>query len=1224
MKKVFIIFLKIAIVKITVAQSTGVFIENKGQWPKEVLFETIFSGGAMRLQKNGFRYVFHQRDTSENHHGAPIIKSHAIATEFIGCNQNSVITAEQNVPTLYNYFLGKTYATKCRGFKKVTYHNFYPNIDLTVFYQGDKIKYEFIMTENADPSIIRWKYDGAEKTEIKEGKIHIKNSITDFQEDIPVVLGSPTEISYKNEDNIFSFNVDKQNQTWIIDPTLVFSTFSGAASDNWGNTATYGEKGRFYSAGTVEGSQFPATNGAYDRTLNKSSTDSVDIGILKFDSAGKTLLYATFLGGTSTEMPHSLIVNNKNELIILGTTSSKDFPITKTAYDTSFNGGRNVTPIGGRTFVNGSDIFLSILSEDGSTLVASTYFGGSGNDGLNYSDSTSQNINNRNYGDEFRGEIVVDDLNQIYIASVTQSKDFPVSNKAPQKYIKGGQDAVLASFSEDLKTLRWSTYWGGSNRDAAFSLKIASDKTIYITGGTASTDFFTTSGALHKDYRGGTTDGFITRFNQNADTVLASTFLGTNKYDQAFFIDIDSDSGQIVVFGQSLGDYPVTQGVYNNPDAKQFLHALNKTLSRTIWSTTFGTPFAATINIVPTAFLVNECSKIYVAGWGSSNINTIANYYLGGNTFGMPVTQNAFQRNTDGEDFYLAVFDKNVSRLLYGTYIGGDTGQGDHVDGGTCRFDKNGTVYHAVCSCGGRRNNFPTTSGAFSRNATSYNCTIASFKFDMNNVIAQFKKSATDSLKNGKGGCVPYTINFEDKSIGGEKFFWDFGDGTRKTFNRRTNVSHTYNKAGIYFVSLSVVDSVTCKIVSNFRDTITVFPSGFNFPKDTLICQGQNLRLSGISADTVLVGYLWNPGKGLSDSTIANPVFFGDTTTRYLLTLTNIFGCKKTDTVVINVNPQPQASFEWEQISDCSNITKIKLRNTSKNSNFFLWNTGLGSPDTTKNPLPLDFKKPGIYPVGLFAFNGNCSDFQLKNVVVSPDTFANFIKRIHISKDTTICQGDTIKLSVSGGVSYRWFPSEGLNDSTSESPLAFPTKTTRYRVKIFGPQNICSTDTNVLISVIENLKTNYELNYRYACGVLPTAVLKDKLNNAQSYRLEISDGRVINGLPDFISFSDTGEYTIAVKATGFGCEDEQRFKVRILNHTPANVFTPNGDGKNEVFFVSKESLPVKIFDRWGRKILDSGSYQNDWKAEGLDDTVFYYEIILPDGQICRGWVLVLR
>ena len=118
-----------------------------------------------------------------------------------------------------------------------------------------------------------------------------------------------------------------------------------------------------------------------------------------------------------------MIVNSADELFIFGTTGSADFPTTLSAYQTTFKGGPFFAPSGiGVGFPNGSDIFVSRLSTNGGNLLASTFVGGTDNDGLNTASSLKFN-----YADEVRGEIDIDKNNNIYIATCTQSSDFPIT-----------------------------------------------------------------------------------------------------------------------------------------------------------------------------------------------------------------------------------------------------------------------------------------------------------------------------------------------------------------------------------------------------------------------------------------------------------------------------------------------------------------------------------------------------------------------------------------------------------------------------------------------------------------------------------------------------------------------------------------------------------------------------------------------------------------------------
>lgn len=122
---------------------------------------------------------------------------------------------------------------------------------------------------------------------------------------------------------------------------------------------------------------------------------------------------------------------------------------------------------------SGSDIYVAKISTNGATLLASTYLGGSGTDGLNV------NTLHYNYGDQFRGEIILDANNNIYIASTTASSNFPVTTATT---LNGSQDAVICKFSNNLNSLLWSTYFGGSGQDSGNSIDISPAGFVYATG----------------------------------------------------------------------------------------------------------------------------------------------------------------------------------------------------------------------------------------------------------------------------------------------------------------------------------------------------------------------------------------------------------------------------------------------------------------------------------------------------------------------------------------------------------------------------------------------------------------------------------------------------------------------------------------------------------------------------------------------------------------------
>jgi hypothetical protein len=231
-------------------------------------------------------------------------------------------------------------------------------------------------------------------------------------------------------------------------------------------------------------------------------------------------------------LPHSLIVNTSNELVIFGTTGSPNFPVTPLAFDTSFNGGVQVN-YASLNFPLGADIFVAKLSEDGSQLISSTFIGGSGNDGLNFRSRyspmlmTGNDTLYYNYGDGARGEVIADQQDNIYIGSTSFSNDFPITTETFQPFSKGKQEGVVCKFDRTLSYLNWSSYLGGSNDEAIFSIDINSGGDLYVTGGTNSGDFPTTLGAYRRQFSGGSADAFISCISANGQHLKGSTFWGS-------------------------------------------------------------------------------------------------------------------------------------------------------------------------------------------------------------------------------------------------------------------------------------------------------------------------------------------------------------------------------------------------------------------------------------------------------------------------------------------------------------------------------------------------------------------------------------------------------------------------------------------------------------------------------------------------------------------------
>ena len=165
----------------------------------------------------------------------------------------------------------------------------------------------------------------------------------------------------------------------------------------------------------------------------------------------------------------------------------------------------------------------------------------------------------------------------------------------------------------------------------------------------------------------------------------------------------------------------------------------------------------------------------------------------------MPITNNAFQTTTDGNDFYLAVLNEFLDSLEYATYFGGSQST-EHVDGGTSRFDKNGVIYQSVCAGCGGNNDFPIypNPGAVSTSNNSPNCNNAVFKFDFKRPIVSADFIAPTL------NCTT-TVDFLNSSsisqLSSVSYLWEFGDGINSI---QANPTHQYQNPGTYDVKLIV------------------------------------------------------------------------------------------------------------------------------------------------------------------------------------------------------------------------------------------------------------------------------------------------------------------------------------------------------------------------------------------------------------------------------------
>jgi PKD repeat protein len=1247
------------------------FIENKGQWEPGSDFQARVPGGRVGVSATGFSIMLLDMEELERRHLATHeamneaighsddepLNGHYFEISLLGSNPHARAVISQPLDGHYNYFLGNDqtrWVTHAKAFGTVLYPEVYMGIDFRVSSVGNNLKYDFIVKPGADPAQIRLEYRGTLGVAQTGDDLEISTTVGTLTEQKPFSYqgegskkqGVPS--AYRLENNTLSFSFPEgydASRTLVIDPLLIFSTYSGSTADNWGSTATPGEHGTLYSAGVTSqshGGNFPATPGAF-QLLNKGA---FDMAIIKYDSAGTRFLYATMLGGQRNDSPQSLVVDKATgDLLVLGISSSSDYPTGTTSYDQTFNFG---TTIYNKVLDSDDqwDLVITRLSPNGDRLIGSTYLGGSGNEGLNRPKELGGPLV-ANYGDEMRGDIITDETGHVFISSVTSSGDFPIVGGFDNSF-NGVTDGVVAKLAPDLSTIIWSSYVGGAGFDAAYSIKFDSHLDLVLAGGTTSTNFPVTPGAYQTTFNG-IVDGWIARIKADGTAIMQATFTGTNSFDQVYFIDLNA-SDHIYCYGQTAGHMPVTSGVYRNANSGQFVQKLAPDLSALEFSTVFGSGSTNGLvipNISPTAFLVNDCDNIYMAGWGG-RINAAASQgYWPSSTLGMPITTDAYQKTTSGSDFYFIVLNGDATQLVYSTYLGGNSSK-THVDGGTSRFDKFGIVYHAVCSgCafetgGSSTSDFPTTPNAKSRRNLSSNCNNAAFKFDLSSLRAMFDTNNTALTMPGYNNvCYPEPIVFQNFSTGGKNITWDFDDGTIVNLKDTDpkNITHRYQQRGEYHVKLKIIDLSTCSQMDSVTKIIYYFKDNIKVGEDVTICDGTSFQLTASGGLT----YSWYTKDGTFTSSQPSPTVQPTVETAYFVTVVDADGCTKKDTLTVGITPNVKAAFEVYdknfQIPGYDNACfpdVLGFKNQSLHGTSYTWNFNDGTVPiqlADMGPLVHGFERQGTYTVKLTAFNPETCNKE--HSVTKPVQF--FKGDITASSDGEICSGSSYQLWATGASTYAWSADDRTFTSASSAPLVKPAKNTQYFVTGTDGHGCVDKDT-VQVNVIDRVNLEWEHRLNGSCLERPTLFVKNLTDSADdvTFHFDFGDGTKTTDPQAEHVYETDGTYTVRLTARRQICFSEEVAEIPVYKLMVPNIFTPDGSpGYNDQFEVTFGAdmiapadigLPVQltVVDRWGKTVFESTDYKNDWNGSNLASGVYYVHLRVGDLASCKNWVHIVK
>ena len=541
-----------------------------------------------------------------------------------------LVSGENQLPGYANFFTGNDPAgwrTGLPTYGGLIYRDLYSGVDLHYAGAEARIKSEFTVAPGADPRQIVLEYPGAVVSIRDDGSLLADAGTAQLTEEPPYAYQDTPhgrvaiEAHYTLGDHGavgFALGSYDAARALVIDPVISYSTYLGGSGLGAVTGIAVDSSGNAYATGWTESLDFPIAG-----AVQAANQGGVDTFVVKFNSAGSALLYATYLGGRGDDRGAGIAVDSAGEAWVTGATGSTNFPLVQPV--SSILGG-------------GKDAFVVKLSASGSNLLFSTYLGGT-----NYDLGTA---------------IALDPSGNAYVAGDTLSANFP-NVLGAQAHLGGKTDAFVTKFLA-AGTLAWSTFLGGSNDDHAGGVAVDANGNAWIAGSTTSADF-PVLGGFQSTLNGGQ-DAFVAKIQFSTSAELAySTYLGgsgggSGWVEQANAIAVDSSGAAYVAGVTNSSNFPTTSGAFQTSFSGQqdvFVSKIAAGGSTLVYSTYLGgTSFDWASGIA-----LDASRNAYVTGYTSS--------------LGFPVA-NAVQAGFNGfYDAFVTELNASGNTAVFSTFYGG-------------------------------------------------------------------------------------------------------------------------------------------------------------------------------------------------------------------------------------------------------------------------------------------------------------------------------------------------------------------------------------------------------------------------------------------------------------------------------------------------------------------------------------------------------------------------
>ncbi|MGO9267451.1 MAG: SBBP repeat-containing protein [Candidatus Binataceae bacterium] len=667
--------------------------------------------------------------------GGASVTSEVVDMKLVGARPAPQAVGLEELPGKVNYFRGrdpKNWHADIPTYAKVKLEQVYPGIDLVYYGNQQQLEYDFVVQPGADPRAIRMDVAGLSAGKgahavapriDRNGDLVLAADNSEVRFHKPVVYQpdgvsarKPVDGNFKLDKGQVTFQVASydRGKPLVIDPVLGYSTYiNNTAVDETSAGIAVDSSGNAYVASETDTTDFPTTLGAYQ--ANHASGDDSDATVFKLNPSGTALVYATYLGGTGEDSGEAITVDAAGEAIVVGYTCSLDFPVTAGAFQT--------TPNANLAECNGENMFLTKFSASGSSLIGSTYLGGSVSD-IAYA-------------------AALDPSGNVYVTGFSCSPDFPVTPGVIEPTFGGSVsdgtcDGVVAKLNPTLTALTYSTYLGGASDGSLSGIAVDAAGDAYVAGYTLASGFPVTPGAFQTTFVGNGAnqayDTIVAKLNPTATALLYGTYISAGD-DAAYAVAIDKAGDAYITGDAAESNFPVTPGAYQtvyggagvNGVGDVFVSKLNPSGSALIYSTYIGgaeddSGYGITVDRFGGAWVVGATD--------SSNF---------------PVTRNAIQSAYAGPDisgagttfFYGDLFvlrlNAKGSALSFSSYLGGS---GDDEPGYNIVLYPSTAIYIAGTTTS---TDFPTTSGAFNATCSGDYCG------DYQNFITKIIPGSTDN-----------------------------------------------------------------------------------------------------------------------------------------------------------------------------------------------------------------------------------------------------------------------------------------------------------------------------------------------------------------------------------------------------------------------------------------------------------------------------------------------